>query len=212
MVDVMSDPIGRREANRRATTDAIKLAARDLFAAQGYEGTSVREIAVAAGVAERTFYRYFDGKEGLLADEVGRWIGRLHDAIVERPAHERPLTAVQQALVSMSQRFGEGSPDAPIWLFTNQPRAFEILQKSAPRPLVRFEGAITDALLARAEHPGDARARFDAELVARVSVAVVRSAAIGHRQLRADEPSRAPSLQKTLQQAFALLREAVLGP
>ena len=60
--------LGRRETKKLAVRAAVERAARQLFAEHGYEATSVRQIADAAGVAERTFYRYFDGKEGLIAD------------------------------------------------------------------------------------------------------------------------------------------------
>lgn len=51
----------RAESRSRLVTTAL-----DLFARQGYESTSVRQIAEAAGVAQGLLYNYFAGKEGLL--------------------------------------------------------------------------------------------------------------------------------------------------
>jgi AcrR family transcriptional regulator len=205
----MSEQIGRREANKRATTEAIKHAARDLFAAKGYEATSVREIADAARVGERTFYRYFDGKEGLLADEVQRWIDLLNRTIRERPAAEPPITAVRRAFATIA-RLASDALDRPIWLFTNQPRPFELLQKSAPRPLLRFEEAIADGLIARGPQPPDPHDRYAAELVARVSVAVMRTVAIHAQELRAADRSSDPPLEQMLEEAFDLLAAALI--
>src|SRR5271170_1837517 len=103
----MADATGKREANKRATRSAIDEAAKRLFAARGYEATTVRQIADAAGVKERTFYRYFDGKGGLIAEDADRWIEILHHAIRERPAHEPPAVAVRRALTALRQQIAD---------------------------------------------------------------------------------------------------------
>ena len=208
----MTEDVGRREANKRATTRAIEDAAHHLFAAKGYEATSVREIADAAGVAERTFYRYFDGKEGLLTDEVERWIRLLSQTIRNRPADEPPFAAVHGAVAEIAHQVSIGAEGGPIWLFTNQPRPFELLQKSAPRPLLRFEDAIADALLSRATAPEDPQARYHAETIARVSVALIRSVAIRRRELLAADPSLAPPVEQMLHDAFTNLAATVISP
>src|SRR5271165_5056607 len=46
-------------------TDKIVQAAAQLFARQGYHGTSTREIARLADVSENTLFRHFDHKEDL---------------------------------------------------------------------------------------------------------------------------------------------------
>ena len=46
-------------------TNTILHAARQLFARQGYHGTSTKELARLAGIAENTLFRYFDCKEDL---------------------------------------------------------------------------------------------------------------------------------------------------
>ena len=82
----MTEPEGRREASKRATRAAILAAAKEMFADHGFEATTVRDIARAADVTERTFYRYFDGKEGLIAGEFLAWLAILRQAIIERPS------------------------------------------------------------------------------------------------------------------------------
>ncbi len=100
----MAAPSGRREANKQATRAALRTAAKQLFAGQGYEQTTIRDIAQLANVTERTFYRYFDGKEDLVADEFRSWLAMLKDAILGRPPDEPPLTAVRRALLSVAQQ------------------------------------------------------------------------------------------------------------
>ena len=60
----------KRKRNRQARERALMGAATKLFATRGYETTTTREIAAAAGCAEGLIHRYFGGKSGLLAGLV----------------------------------------------------------------------------------------------------------------------------------------------
>jgi AcrR family transcriptional regulator len=55
-----------RDEHAARTRDALFEAAMDLFSAHGYDGTTTDEIAEAAGVSPRTFFRYFPTKESVL--------------------------------------------------------------------------------------------------------------------------------------------------
>ena len=54
-----------RNADGQRTRQAILDAALDLFAAKGYFGTSLRDVAAVVGVRESALYNYFAGKEAL---------------------------------------------------------------------------------------------------------------------------------------------------
>ena len=54
-----------RNADGQRTRQAILDAALDLFAAKGYFGTSLRDVATVVGVRESALYNYFAGKEAL---------------------------------------------------------------------------------------------------------------------------------------------------
>jgi len=59
-----------RRRDRAGKQQALLQAALHLFAEKGYESTTTREIASAAGCAEGLIHRYFNGKSGLLAGLV----------------------------------------------------------------------------------------------------------------------------------------------
>lgn len=79
----MSQPRARRSRVRMTAAqrrEQLIEVARGLFARQGYEGTSVEEIAAAASVSKPIVYEHFGGKEGLYAVIVDREVnGLLHD-------------------------------------------------------------------------------------------------------------------------------------
>ncbi|HZU35991.1 MAG TPA: helix-turn-helix domain-containing protein [Gemmataceae bacterium] len=52
---------------KAATRQRILEAARQLFAAKGFEASTTRDIADAAGIASGTLFNYFTTKEALLA-------------------------------------------------------------------------------------------------------------------------------------------------
>ena len=65
---------GKRASNRASNRDAILMAARHVFAEQGFGGTTVRDIIRRTELASGTFYNYFDSKEAVfeaLSVEIG---------------------------------------------------------------------------------------------------------------------------------------------
>jgi AcrR family transcriptional regulator len=57
-----------RATAARATRAKVLAAAHDSFLSRGYAGTTIREVAKAAGTSQETIYKRFGGKAGLLKD------------------------------------------------------------------------------------------------------------------------------------------------
>lgn len=94
---------GLRSRKKHKTLLAIQDAALELFAEQGFENTTVEQIAERAEVSNATFFRYFKAKSDVVfggeSDERVDWLPALKRAIVERPASEDDVTAVKHAVL-----------------------------------------------------------------------------------------------------------------
>ncbi len=70
---------------------------RSVFAAKGFDGTSVEEIADRAGVSKPVVYEHFGGKEGLYAVVVDREVRRLLERIDASLKGHHPRELLEQA-------------------------------------------------------------------------------------------------------------------
>jgi AcrR family transcriptional regulator len=97
---------GLRERKRRETLRRIAEAGLKLFLTNGYEATTLEEIAEAAGISRRTFFYYFKSKEEiLLAWQGGGFTDTVRAAVLEQSPKQLPLDAVKNALLGLMTRF-----------------------------------------------------------------------------------------------------------
>ncbi|MFE3193027.1 TetR/AcrR family transcriptional regulator [Nocardia sp. NPDC059240] len=105
------------EARRAATRRTVALAAARLFVESGYTATTVEDIAAAAGMGLRTFYRYFAGKEDVLApllaigsqawaDELSAWPAEipLREALADSYRTATTRTAAAEGIAEADLR------------------------------------------------------------------------------------------------------------
>ncbi|MFC5216780.1 TetR family transcriptional regulator [Streptomyces coerulescens] len=88
-----------RERKKQRTRDALLRTALELFTSQGYEHTTVDDIAAAVDVSQRTFFRYFAGKEEAALALQDMTVAHFLDAVRARPLHEPPMEALRQAVL-----------------------------------------------------------------------------------------------------------------
>lgn len=98
---------GLRELKKQRTRDALVRAALELFTTQGYDDTTVDEIADAVEVSQRTFFRYFANKEEAVFAVQATVESHFVAALRERPAQEGPFTAMRAAVRSAWDSVGE---------------------------------------------------------------------------------------------------------
>jgi AcrR family transcriptional regulator len=213
----VDNAIGRREEHKQRTRSALEEAAARLFEERGFAATTVRDIAAAAGVGERTFFRYFPSKEDLVLQQVRDLIPGVMARVRARPAGEAPLVALREAIVTW---LGDtGAP--PTILISGPPKDSEEHHREAHALLGDLENAVTEAFLDRAAASGADRSApttlMRAAVQARAGVSVLRGMMIAfpgsHRTagtldacgaIAPGGPGRAP----TLDEVTALVREA----
>ncbi len=97
---------GLRARKKEFTRQAITAAALELFIAQGYEATTVEQIADLALVSPATFFRYFGTKDEVIFPEAVAYCTRLCQALINRPARESDFRAARNAA---REAFGQGT-------------------------------------------------------------------------------------------------------
>ncbi len=147
-----SERPGLRERKKASTRAAIQRQALRLFREQGYEATTISQIAEAAEISESTFFRYFPTKEDLV-----RWDAYdplIVAALRAQPAAAGPLAALRGAFRDV---LGRLAPDERadlrqrVGLMLQVPllRAWDAEQLSGPL------GQLTRALAERVGRPPD---------------------------------------------------------
>lgn len=104
--------LGLRERKKQRTRAALVDVAGRLCAEQGYEKTTVDQIAAAADVSPRTFSRYFPNKEaviGALMEETAEYVA---EALVRQPRDITEHEALVRAHTEVFRAAGHGQTGA----------------------------------------------------------------------------------------------------
>lgn len=214
----MDSGIGRREENKQRTRSALEEAAARLFEERGFGATTVRDIAAAAGVGERTFFRYFPSKEDLVLGQVRDLIPGLMDRVRARPPAEPPLMALREAILGWLADTGT----LPTILVSGPPKSSERHAEEAHALLDDLEHAVTDAFLDRLAATGIDRTSpsmlLRAAVQARAGVSALRgmmiafpggTGASGNFECGPVlDPVSAPIRARSTEDVSALVREA----
>jgi AcrR family transcriptional regulator len=124
------------------------MAAVDLFIEQGYDATTVAQIAERAGVTKSTFFRHFPDKRELLVAGQETLSRLLSEGIAEAPAHASPLEAVAAGLTRASGEMGPRNRELGPRLKAAVAASTELQERDALKT-VSMTAAMTTALLAR---------------------------------------------------------------
>ncbi|MFI5780827.1 TetR/AcrR family transcriptional regulator [Nocardia sp. NPDC051570] len=128
--------------------ERLVVAAVDLFTEQGYDATSVAQIAERAGVTKSTFFRYFPDKRELLAAGQQTLSRLLAEGIAEAPEGATPLEAVAAGLGRASSAMGPMNRELAPRLKAAIAANSELQERDALKS-VGLAAAMTDALRAR---------------------------------------------------------------
>ncbi len=205
----MPENPGRRERHKKATRQALQAAADRLFADRGYDATTVRDIADAAGVTERTFFRYFAAKEELAIPAALTSLQPFQEAVRGRPPGEDAVTALRAAVLEMEARLRAARGTTLLSLYSQNIPA-QVLSRGRPgrfqSQVLAIETILVPALRERLladGHRDDALLDFRAHTLSRTCLALVRSALIQDLANRREGTPGSPTLRELLDVAFA---------
>ncbi|MGH6653633.1 MAG: TetR/AcrR family transcriptional regulator [Actinocrinis sp.] len=137
--------MGRWEPGAR---DRLVMAAVDLFTEQGYDATTVAQIAERAGVTKSTFFRHFPDKRELLVAGQEALSRLLTEGIAEAPDNASPLEAVAAGLVRAASAMGPMNRRLAPRLKAAVAASAELQERDALKR-VGLAAAMTAALAAR---------------------------------------------------------------
>src|SRR5580698_1118858 len=137
--------MGRWEPGAR---ERLVMAAVDLFTEQGYDATTVAQIAERAGVTKSTFFRHFPDKRELLVAGQETLSRLLAEGIAEAPGNASPLEAVAAGLARASTAMGPVSRELAPRLKAAIAASAELQARDALKS-VSLAAAMTTALVAR---------------------------------------------------------------
>jgi AcrR family transcriptional regulator len=137
--------MGRWEPGAR---ERLVVAAVDLFTEQGYDATTVAQIAERAGVTKSTFFRHFPDKRELLVAGQETLSRLLAEGIAEAPGDASPLEAVAAGLERASTAMNSVSRDLAPRLKAAVAASAELQERDALKS-VSLAAAMTTALIAR---------------------------------------------------------------
>jgi AcrR family transcriptional regulator len=136
-----------RTFDRKIRFDGLVSAAAQVFAEQGVAGTSVSDIVKAAGVAQGTFYLYFDSKDDVVLAVVERFVDITIAALEEAIA--RPATSAIDEFRALCKALGDltalpGAADLSAFLHAPQNRAIHdrMADQLTPRLVPAVQGVI----------------------------------------------------------------------
>ena len=98
MSDCVIVTLGRMVRWQPGARERLQATTLELFAEQGFEGTTVAEIASRAGLTERTFFRYFTDKREVLFAGQDAFVGMFVDRIAAAPPDAEPFAVITLAV------------------------------------------------------------------------------------------------------------------
>ncbi len=192
----------RAAAQRLKMRRELSAAAMELFATKGYEATTVDEIAAAAGVARRTFFRHFRSKEEAIFADHDDTLTRVEAVLHAAPAHEHPLDTVCRGIKEVMKMYA-GHPEISVARY-KLTREVPTLREAEIASVARYERLFTRYLLGHF----DEHAHMDGSddpLLAEVAASAVVTAHnhVLRRWLRADGQG---DVESQLDHAFGIVR------
>jgi mycofactocin system transcriptional regulator len=162
---------GRRGRPPGTSARALELIALRLFSEQGFEETTVEQIAAEAGVSRRTFFRYFDAKSDVLWHEFDGEVAELREAFARVPQDVATMDAIREVVVGVNRYRVEDVPELRARI--NLIGRVAALQASAAPHYDAWERTISDFVARRLDLAAES---LYPTAIGRAALAVCRAA------------------------------------
>jgi AcrR family transcriptional regulator len=194
----------RTTAQRHRVRQDLSAAAMRLFSTKGYEATTVDEIAAAAGVARRTFFRHFRSKEEAIFPDHDDTLVRVQAVLDSAEPDEHPLDTVCRGITEVLRMYAE-SPRVSVERY-RLTREVPALREHEIASVARYDRLFTRYLLGHFDEAAH-RAGDDDPLLAEVAASAVVAAHnhVLRRWLRAGGKG---DVEAQLIHAFDVLRDS----
>ncbi|KUI11591.1 TetR family transcriptional regulator [Mycobacterium sp. GA-1285] len=103
--------LGLRERKKQRTRATLIDAAVELCHEQGFDNTTVDQIAAVADVSPRTFSRYFPTKDSIALALVDEIVDEVATELIRQPAELNHLEAILRAYVAMGEAAKRAGPE-----------------------------------------------------------------------------------------------------
>lgn len=182
------------------THDEIATAALALFEQQGFERTTVDQIAAAAGIGRRTLFRYFPSKNDIVWGDFDWVIERLRTRFRECGPQVAPLSALRQAVVLSNSYHPAQLPGLRIrmTLITTVPA----LQAHSMLRYADWRNAVAELIAERTGRPADDLVALSVAGAALGTATAAFGRWVGHPE---------EDLEQCLDRAFELLEHGFAG-
>ena len=166
-----STNVSLRNRKQQFVRDAIFDAAIEIFAAKGFDETTVEDVARAAGVSRASFFRYFSSKDDLLAQNVMQYGFALTAGIKACPPMFTPLQTMRETVLSIARQTGTHPRTRQV--IDISLRSTSAMQAHASR-LIEVEESLAAAFAERTK--GSSKDDLDPRLLAAITVAAMNVA------------------------------------
>jgi len=177
-------------------------AAVDLMKDQGFDGTTVEQIAARAGTSPATFFRYFRTKEDVLFGDTPERLAALRESLAAADTSVSPVVVIEQAMAEQLLSFANFDDESlerdclEIWAIEPGPR------RRYMEIVVEWEAVLAEFLAGRWSIPAsDSRCR----LTAMVVIAVIRDA------LEAGAGGK-EAARRAIEEGYATVNAGLLAP
>lgn len=191
-------PGGLRERTRRAVRAELSRLAVELFTERGFEQTTVEDIAEAAGLSKRSFFRYFPSKEDAAFGDVDLLGEQVAAELRSSPLKEPPWDSLHRVLRNWSEEiYATEAASQRLKLIESTPALHARLQHKRERLRHEIGAALCD-------RPHGTLSEFEADLLTGAAAAALDAAS--REAVRNNAFNRR---QELVDRAFCALRPAL---